>query len=79
MLAEMTGANEKYNENIHKHAHNVHNPKVIRTSLARGNIFENAVFSKETRQILPLIKKYAKTSNFSYIQIVLKSSMLIVV
>ena len=37
----------------------------------RGNIFENVWFPIETRQNLPFIKKYRKTSKFSYIQIVL--------
>ena len=29
--------------------HSVHNLKVLRTCLARGNIFENIGFPKETR------------------------------
>ena len=67
MLAEMTGANgEIYNEKIDKRAHSVHNSKVIRTCLARGNLFENVGFPKETRQNLPFIEKYAK-SKFSYV------------
>ena len=45
MFAEMTGANKEiYNEKIHKRARSVHNSKVIRTCLARGNIFENVGF-----------------------------------
>ena len=79
MLAEMTGANEKYTTKRYKRAHSVLYLKVLRTCLARGNIFENVGFPKETREILLFIKKYAKTSRFSYIQIVLKSSMLDVV
>ena len=76
MLAEITGANEKYTT---KCGHSVHNLKVIRTCLARGNIFENVGFPKETRENLPFIKKYAKASKFSYVQIFLKSSLLNVV
>ena len=45
---------EIYNEKIHKHAHSVQNSKVIRTCLARGKIFENVGFFKETRQNPPL-------------------------
>ena len=41
--------------------------------------FGNVGFPKETRYILLFIKKYAKTSKFSYMQIVSKSSMLNVV
>ena len=40
---------EIYNEKIHKHAHSVHNLKVIRMYLAHGNIFENVGFPKEMR------------------------------
>ena len=58
---------EIYNEKIHKRAHSVHNSKVIKTCLARGNIFENVGFPKETRQNLLFIEKYATTSKFSYI------------
>ena len=79
MLAEITGAKEKYTMKRYKCAHSVHNSKVLRTCLARGNIFENVGFLEETRQNLPFIKKYTKTSKFSYIQIILKSSMLDVV
>ena len=50
---------EIYNEKIHKRAHSVHNSKVIRTGLARGNIFENVRFPIESRQNLPFIEKYA--------------------
>ncbi len=58
---------EIYNEKIYKRAHSVHNSKVIiRTCLARGKIFENVRFLKETRQNLPFIEKYA-TSKFSYV------------
>ena len=65
MLAEMTGANKEiYNEKIHKRAQSVHNSKAIGTCLARGKIFENVGFPKETRQNLPFIEKYA-TSKFS--------------
>ena len=68
MLAKMTGANKEiYNEKIHKRAHSVHNSKVIRTCLARGKIFENVGFPKETRQNLRFIEKYAMTSKFSYV------------
>ena len=62
MLAEMTGANEKYTT---KRYINVHIAFIIQKS--RGNIFENVGFPKETRQNLPFIKKYAMTSKFSYI------------
>ena len=63
----MTGANKEiYNERIHKRAHSVQNSKVIRTCPARGKVFENVGFPKETRQIHPFIEKYA-TSKFSYI------------
>ena len=79
MLDEITGANEKFTMKRFKCAHNVHNSKELRMCLAHGNIFENVGFPKETRQTLPFIKKYAKTSKFSYIQIVLKSSMLDIV
>ena len=64
MLVEMTGANEMYSTKRYKRAHSVYNSKVIRTCLTRGNIFENFGFPKETRYILPFIKKYAKTSKF---------------
>ena len=68
MLAGMTGANgEIYNEKIQKFAHCVHNAKVMGTCLARGKIFENVGFPKETRQNLLFIEKYATTSKFSYI------------
>ena len=68
MLAEMTGANKEiYKEKIHKRAHSVYNSKVIRTCLARGKIFENLGFPKETRQNPPFIVKYATTSKFSYV------------
>ena len=68
MLAEMKGANKEiYDEKIQKRAHSVHNSKVIRTCLARGKIFENVGFSKETRQNLPFIEKYATISKFSYV------------
>ena len=43
-----------YNEKIHKRAHNVHNSKVIRMCLARGKIFENVGFPKETRKKTPV-------------------------
>ena len=79
MLAEMTEPNEKYTTKRYKCAHNVHNSKELRMCLARENIFENVGFPKEMKQNLVLIKKYTKTSKFSYIQIVLKSSMLDVV
>ena len=49
MLAEITGATEKYTTKSYKYAQSVHNLKVLRTYLARGNIFENVVFPKETR------------------------------
>ena len=49
-----------------KGAHSVHNSKVIKTCLARGKIFENVGFPKETRQNSPFIEKYA-TSKFSYV------------
>ena len=49
MLAEMTGANEKYTTKRYKYAHSVHNSKVLRTCLARGNIFENVGFPKEIK------------------------------
>ena len=53
---------EIYNEKILKRPHSVHNSKVIRTCLARGNIFENVGFAKKrkkkTRQKLPFIRKY---------------------
>ena len=75
MFAEITGANKKYTMKRYKHAHSVHNSKVLRTCLAHGNIFKNVGFPKETRQILLFIKKYAMTSKSSYIQIVLKSTM----
>ena len=67
----MTGANEQiYNEKMHESAQSLHNSKVVRTCLARGNIFENVGFPKETRQNLSFIEKYATTSKFSYIKIV---------
>ena len=50
MLAEIKGgANEKYSTKRVKRAHCVHNSKVIRTCLARGSIFGNVGFHKETR------------------------------
>ena len=52
---------------VNKRAHSVHTSKIIRTCLARGKIFENVRFPKETRQNLPFIEKYATTSKFSYI------------
>ena len=55
-----------YNEKIHKHAHSVQNPKVIRTCLACGKIFENVRFPKEMRQNLPFIEKYATVSFHIY-------------
>ena len=55
-----------YNERLHNGTHSVHNSKVIRMCLARGNIFENVGFPKGTRQNLPFIEKYATTSKFSY-------------
>ena len=70
---------KKYTTKRYKCAHSIHNSKVLITCLARRNIFENVAFPKETRQNPPFIKKYAKTSKFSYIEIVLKSSMLDVV
>ena len=56
---------EIYNEKIHRHAHSVHNSKVIRVCLARGNI-ENVGFPKETRQNLQFIEKYATTGFHIY-------------
>ena len=55
-----------YNEKIQKRALSVHNSKVIRTCLARGKIFENLGFPKETRQNLSFIEKYA-TNKLSYV------------
>ena len=39
--------------------------QVIRMCLARGKIFENCGFFKETRQNLPFIEKYA-TNKFTF-------------
>ena len=61
---------EIYNEKIHRRLHSVHNSKVIRTCLARGNIFENAGFPKETRQNVPFIKKYTSTSHHHHYHVV---------
>ena len=59
MLAEMTGANEKYKT---KRYTNVNIAfiiqKGIRMCLVSGNIFENVGFLKETRRNLPFIEKY---------------------
>ena len=68
MLAEMTGANEKYTT---KRYINVHIAFIIQNSLERvwyvEKIFENIGFPKETRQNLPFIEKYATTSKISYV------------
>ena len=61
MLAEITGANEKYRTKRYKRTHSVHHSKVLKPCLPRGNIFENVGFPKETRQNLLSIKKYANT------------------
>ena len=80
MLVEITGANEMYTTKRFKCAHSVLYSKVLRTYLPRGDIFENVgFFLKKRDKPSRFFKKYAKTSNFSYIQIVLKSSMLDVV
>ena len=64
----------------YKRAHSVLNLKVLNTCLARGKIFENVgFFFKRREKSSRLLKKYAKIGKFSYIQIVLKSSMLDVV
>ena len=60
VIAEMTGANEKYTTK------SVQNSKVIRACLARGKIFENVGYFKETRQNFPFIEKYA-TNKFTYV------------
>ena len=49
MLAEMSGANEKYTTKKYKCAHSIRNSKELRMCLTRGNIFENVGFPKETR------------------------------
>ena len=68
MLAEMTGANEKYTTKRYIDVqHIVHNSKVRRTRLARGIIFENIGIPKETMQNLPFIERYFTTGKFSYI------------
>ena len=53
-------------QKIHKHAHSVHNSKVIRTCLPRGKIFENVRFPKEMKQNLPFIEKYKQVSFHMY-------------
>ena len=67
MLAEMTGANEKYTT---KRYINVHIVFIIQKSLERvwhvEKIFENVGFSKETGQNPPFIEKY-ETIKFSYV------------
>ena len=78
MLVAITGANKMFTAKRYKRAHSVHNLKMLRTCLARGNIFENGFFLRDEINP-PVFKKYAKTSKFSYIHIVLKSSMLDVV
>ena len=79
MLVERTGANEKYTTKKYKRAYSVHKLKVLNTFLERGNIFEDVGFLKETRYILPFFLKEIRKDKFSYIQIILNSSMLDVV
>ena len=81
MLAEMTGANEKYTT---KRYINVHIAFIIQKSYERfwhvEKIFENVGFPKETKQNLQFIEEYVTTSKFSYIYIDrLESSMLNIV
>ena len=55
---------EIYNEKIHKRAHSVHNSKVIRTCLARGNIFENVGFPKKRDKTCRLLRNTQRQVSF---------------
>ncbi len=77
MVVEITGSNKIYTTKRYKRAHSVLNSKVFGRCLARGKIFENVGFLfKRREKSTRLLKKYAEIGKFSYIQIVLKSSML---
>ena len=60
----------------YKHAYSVFNLKVLSTCLARRMIFKNVGFFKREEKSSRLLKKYIEIGKFSYIQIILKSSML---
>ena len=77
MLVEITGANKMSTTKRYKRAHSVLYLKVLSMCLVRGKIFENVgFFLKRLEKPSRLLKKYAEIGKFSYIQIVLKSSML---
>ena len=65
-----------YTTKRYKRAHSILNLKVLGTCLAHGMIFENVGFFKRQEKFSRLLKKYAEINKFSYIKIVLKSSML---
>ena len=79
MLVEITEANKRYTTKRYKRAYSVLNSKVLSTHVARRMIFENVGFFKRQEKSSRLLKKYAEIDQFSYIQIILKSSILDVV
>ena len=79
ILVKITGANKMYTSKRYKRAYSVLNLKILSTCLACEMIFENVGFFKGQEKSSSLLKKYAEIGKFSYILIVLKSSMLDVV
>ena len=78
MLVKITGANKMYATKRYKRACSILNLKVLSTCLTHGKIFENVgfFFFKRQEKYSHLLKKYTELGKFSYIQIVLKSSMI---